>query len=236
MNLFQLNEYFYQLPGNAFLGLEEKKQADEVRREVVKKNWIRSASREYKVDEFRIEQGKLQLGEYKISIDFIEDEIFHDIISIMVFLITICEEDNFVIQDKEIEHKGRMYYETYYEVQKEASISVMEQYYQSMWMYSALQAYRDELVKGYKDQILGPGYFGMPIEENESIYMLLKGNQIGVTLHASCQFTPENTICGIACKVGDHKKRWDEFVSNPCRTCIATNKACGYCTFKKKRK
>ncbi|WP_455717202.1 hypothetical protein [Anaerosporobacter sp.] len=214
---YNIERYFNQIKGNDLLSEEEREIADEILEKLQKTCKIRSVSKVYTSSEFIVKNGELIINEVKIHWKLFEQDYFHGIISLMVFLITIYESEDSTIYN------------------------LLDQYYETIWKYAALQGHRDNIITEYKMQIgngvftpiLGPGYYGMDLIENEKIYELLHGRELGIMLSDRKQFIPENTICGLMINMKSMKDECKDIIQNPCRYCAAAKKNCGFCNYSK---
>lgn len=228
LNKYSIEEYFNQLKGNSLLGQEERIISNGVLHRLKETCKISSVSKVFKPAEFSLDNGVLVLGEEKIHAELFVQNNFHDIMSILVFVITVIEKNDKVISNKGIEE----------------NLNLLDQYYETSWKYAALQGYRDHIIKEYKVKemhsgkgrftpILGPGYFGINIEDSEKLYRLLNAKKLGVTLNDKKQFIPVSTICGFVINMGSMSEGCKMIFDNPCKYCFAVQKACGYCSYNK---
>jgi hypothetical protein len=216
-----IEKYFNQIKGNNLLSEVERESANEILQQLKKTCKIRSVSKIYTPPALRIMKGELIIDETKVQGKLFEQDYFHGIISILVFLITINETENNGISDRV----------------QEKEYNLLNHYYETMWKYAALQEHRDRIIAEYKIQnskgvftpSLGPGYYGIELIENKKIYELLNGKELGIVLNGKNQFIPENTVCGFIIGMESMKGECEEIFNNPCRYCAATKKACGFC-------
>lgn len=73
-------------------------------------------------------------------------------------------------------------------------------------------------------KILGPGYYGMPLEEGRKLHRLLNGERIGVTYQGT-MMTPLRSSIGFAFSYEAEQ----QVVISPCDYCMAAVKECNYC-------
>lgn len=220
-----IEKYFNQIKGNELLSEEERESANEILQKLKKTCKIRSVSKVYTPPEVSISKGVLLINDMKVQGKLFEQNCFHGIISILVFLITINEAEVNTISNKV----------------QEKEYSLLNHYYETMWKYAALQEHRDCIITEYKNQnskgvftpILGPGYYGIDLIENKKLYELLNGKELGINLNHKKQFIPENTICGLIIGMESMKEEYKEIFNNPCRYCVAVKKACGFCNYNK---
>ena len=228
LNKYSIEEYFNQLKGNRILGQEERIISNSVLHRLKETCKISSVSKVFKPSEFSLDNGVLILGEEKIHSKLFEQNNFHDIMSVLVFIITIIEKNDKVINDKETEE----------------NLDLLDQYYETSWKYAALQGYRDHIIDEYKVKemqsgkgrftpILGPGYFAIDLEDSEKLYRLLNAKKLGITLNDKNQFTPVSTICGFVIGTGFMSESCKMMFDNPCKYCLAVKKSCGYCSYSK---
>lgn len=228
LNKYNIEDYFNQLKGNNLLGKEERNTANSILQKLMKTCKTCSITKVFRTSEFHLGNGELKIGEEKIHAKLFEQNCFHDIISILVFIITVIEDDENDISD----------------IMAEQELDLMEQYYETAWKYASLQAYRDHIVDEYKKEekqfhqvsfteVLGPGYFGIALNASDKIYKLLNGKKLGITLNDKMQFTPVNTICGLVIGMNSVSENCKSLFDNPCEYCLAANKACGYCSYSK---
>lgn len=228
LNKYSIEEYFNQLKGNKLLGEEERKISNGVLQKLNKTCKICSVSKVFNPSEFSVSNGELVLGEEKIHAKLFEQNNFHDIMSILIFIITIIENNDKTVSDKETEQK----------------LNLLDQYYEMAWKYAALQGYRDHIIEEYKvkerlsgkesfSPILGPGYFGMDLEDSDKLYKILNGKKLGITLNDKNQFIPVSTICGFVIGMESISESCKMMFNNPCQYCLAVKKSCGYCSYNK---
>lgn len=228
LNKYSIEEYFNQLKGNKLLGEEEREIANGIFQKLNNTCRICSVSKVFKPSEFSFEDSNLVIGEEKIQSKLFEQNNFHDIMSILVFIITIIEKNDKTISDKDTEHK----------------LDLLDQYYESAWKYAALQRYRDHVIEEYKvneirsgkarfTPTLGPGYFGIDLEVSDKLYKLLNGKKLGITLNDKNQFIPVSTICGFVIGMDSISESCQMMFDNPCQYCLAVKKSCGYCSYNK---
>ncbi|WP_310602625.1 hypothetical protein [Anaerosporobacter sp.] len=220
LNKYNIEKYFNKIKGNELLDEEEKKSASEVLQQLNKTCKITSASKVYTSQEFKISNTRISIGQVSIQGEVFANDCFHDAMSVMAFLITV--------------DKGE---------EKELQANLLSQYYETMWIYAALQGCRDDLVdkymvseemddRGVFTPVLGPGYFGIDLMENRQLYELLNGSKMGIVLSDKNQFTPENTICGFVVELKSMTEECRNRFNNPCCYCLATKKSCGFCDYK----
>lgn len=226
---YSIEKYFNQLKGSKLLSEEERKASNGILQKLEKTCTIRSVSRVFKPSELSLGNGVLLLGEEKIHARLFEQNNFHDIMSVLVFIITIAASDVNSNNDHLTEQKS----------------DLLEQYYESAWKYAALQGHRDHIIEEYKFKgkqsgeesftpILGPGYFDIDLDNSFKIYKLLNGKKIGITLNDKMQFVPANTICGLVIgmnAISSISENCKFMFNNPCQYCLSIKKACGYCSY-----
>lgn len=228
LNKYSIEEYFYQLKGNSLLGNEERKISNETLEKLKETCKICSVSKVFKTSEVCIGNGELVLGEEKIHAKLFEQDCFHDIMSILVFITTVIEINDSNISDKKSEQK----------------LDLLDQYYETAWKYAALQGYCEHIIEEYKVKqmrsrkmmftpILGPGYFGIDLEVSDKLYKLLNGKKLGITLNDKNQFVPVSTICGFIIGMDSISENCQMMFENPCQYCLAVKKSCGYCSYNK---
>lgn len=231
LNNYSIEVYFNQLEGNSLLNEEERKMSNEILQKLTQTCKIYSVSKLLNPTEFRMENGELVLGEEKIHAKLFDQDSFHDIKSIIAFIVTVIEND-----DRDI---GAVTSNK----QRKQRVDLLDQYYETAWKYAALQGHRDHIIEEYKRKeiqsgkrvftpILGPGYFGIDLLDNDKLYKLLNGRKLGITLNGTMQFIPENTICGFMIGMQSINEDCKNMFDNPCQYCLSVKKACGYCSFK----
>lgn len=226
LNNYSIEEYFNQLEGNSLLNDEERKIFNEILQKLTQTCKICSVSKVLTPTDFRVGNGELVLGEEKIHANLFEQYSFHDIKSILAFIVTVIEDDNRDI--------GAV-------TSNKQRLDLLDQYYETAWKYAALQGFRDHIIEEYKRKeiqsgkrvftpILGPGYFGIDLLDSDKLYKLLNGRKLGVTLNDTMQFIPENTICGFMIGMQSISEDCKKIFDNPCQYCLSVKKACGYCS------
>lgn len=222
---YHIEKYFNQIKGNDLLSEEERNSANEILEEMKKTCKIRSVTKVYTLSDLSIKNGELLIDNVKIQGKLFEQDSFRGIISLVVFLITIN-----TTKDNNMCNKG-----------KDKECNLLDQYYETMWRYAALQGHRDNIITEYKKQIskgvftpiLGPGYYGIGLIENIKLYELLNGQELGIVLNDKNQFIPEDTICGFMIGMESMKAECKDIFENPCKYCLAVKKACGFCYYSK---
>ena len=211
--------YFYRIKGNDILEGEELEYAKSIFMKLYQEEQLTTTYQIYDKDEFHIEQGVIRIQNVEIPSKLFEHTSFRDIICIMVFLITISDGN------------------------KKEELGMMRQYYESMWRYSALhgeqtriiQKLTSDIMTEYNNQnvahtqVLGPGYYGMALEENRKIYNLLNGEKMGIRLGSNNQYVPENTICGLVASFSSIEEDLKNIFLHPCQYCLSSSRNCGFC-------
>lgn len=78
---------------------------------------------------------------------------------------------------------------------------------------------------------MGPGYFGMNLEEGRKIYEIACGKSLGVTINASGVFEPATTNAGFF-----FLSEKPVVLERACRTCMGNKGGCSMCSLKCSRK
>lgn len=222
---YHIEKYFSQIKGNDLLSEEERESANVILEKLKKTCNILSVSKVYTLPELSIKNGELLIDNLKIQGKLFKQESFHGIISLLVFLITTNGTNDSNARNN---------------VQEKES-NLLDQYYETMWKYAALQGHRDNIIMEYKKQIdkgvftpiLGPGYYGIELTENRKLYDLLNGKELGIVLNDKNQFIPEDTICGFMIGMESMEAECKDIFENPCKYCQAAKKACGFCYYSK---
>ena len=94
LNNYSIEVYFNQLEGNSLLNEEERKMSNEILQKLTQTCKIYSVSKLLNPTEFRMGNGELVLGEEKIHAKLFDQDSFHDIKSIIAFIVTVIENDD----------------------------------------------------------------------------------------------------------------------------------------------
>ncbi|BCN32856.1 hypothetical protein [Anaeromicropila herbilytica] len=114
-----------------------------------------------------------------------------------------------------------------------SSNDLMEQYYQKIWETAYLEAAReylrslilDQKRENYLSVSLGPGYYGMRIEEIDKIFQMFQKNSIGVILKDNQYLVPMNSNIGLFLE-----SRREVSLFKGCELCIGGKEGCAFCS------
>lgn len=83
---------------------------------------------------------------------------------------------------------------------------------------------RDTFPEAYLSESFGPGYFGMPVKENETFFNLLDGESLGMKLNDRGIFYPEKSCAGFFLITEEELK-----IDKACKMCIGNKQSCSIC-------
>ena len=84
-----------------------------------------------------------------------------------------------------------------------------------------------EITDLYISQAMGPGYYGMGLEEGKKIYRITEGESLGISINETGAMTPETTAAGFFL-VSDIPVKAEK----ACRTCMGNKGGCSMCNLK----
>ena len=133
---------------------------------------------------------------------------------------------------------GLVYILTIQERYKQDQLSQQERLLIQLWNCAYLDGirsvFRSEMSQDKESfsMSLGAGFYGMSMNVNKIIYVMLKGKDYGIQIKNS-SFLPSYSCCGIVINIKNFRKKMD-FLNNlsPCIDCKGTDN-CDFCVFRK---